>query len=101
MTNTVTEPITGVVADIIAAAQVPGEDWRLPRTPRAHDFPEPVIPARTTSATWARGDVVVLGRMRWIIRSIRGEVVRLVSSNNTAARVVWTTTLTNLPRRTA
>ncbi|MBW9095157.1 hypothetical protein JNB62_15835 [Microbacterium jejuense] len=42
------------------------------------------------------GDVVQVGRVRWIIQNLRGEHVELEASNVTP-RVWWTTTLAALP----
>lgn len=52
--------------------------------------PRPLIGKR------AVGEVVQIGRTRWIIRLLRGEHVELEASN-ISPRVWWTTTLSSLP----
>lgn len=60
------------------------------------------IPMRKPEARWHVGDLVEIGRDRWIIRAIsprRG--VQLEHANATNAAVRWTTTLDRLPRKTS
>lgn len=49
--------------------------------------------------TWGLRDVVTVGRVRWIIRSIAGQDVNLTASN-ASPRVDWHTTLDHLPQKT-
>ncbi|WP_439593916.1 hypothetical protein [Microbacterium sp.] len=48
--------------------------------------------------SWQVGDVVMIGRRRWIIRTLKPEVT-LVASNSGNHRIRWTTTLNNLPKK--
>lgn len=55
-------------------------------------------PPRTVAPTRRHhvGDLLTLGSTRWLIRSIAGDQVVLEAAN-TAAGIIWTTTLDNLP----
>jgi hypothetical protein len=50
---------------------------------------------------WRQGEVFVLGGTRWAIRVLRGRHVECESMNNPNASIWWTTTLSNLPEKTA
>lgn len=54
---------------------------------------------RVKELRWFEGDVVVIGRRRWIIERIRGEEVILLASNTSNFGTRWTTTLTRLPKK--
>jgi hypothetical protein len=63
----------------------------------ALDIPRP----RPVTLHWEKGDVVVVGGLRWIIRLIArttGEVV-LVAANSPSGAITWLTALTTLPKK--
>ncbi len=93
-------PLTGAVRDIVNAATQLGEDWRLPREAREPEV-RSTIPPREKNEPWRRGDVVNLGRIRWIIRGMWGDQVRLVAANVAAGPITWNTTINKLPERNA
>lgn len=49
---------------------------------------------------WRVGDIVTVGRIRWIIQALTnlGDVA-LEASDSSAKRIHWTTTLDRLPER--
>jgi hypothetical protein len=59
-----------------------------------------ITPPRPKSLVWQVGDLVQLGSARWIIRTITGRDVELEASNAPSG-IWWTTTLNNLPEKSA
>ncbi|OIU88629.1 hypothetical protein [Microbacterium sp. AR7-10] len=54
-----------------------------------------LTPRRPTT-TWQVDDMLTVGNVRWVIRELTGERVRL-EALNTPAGIWWDTTLSNLP----
>lgn len=60
----------------------------------------PTDTRRPVTPDWAVGDVVQVGRVRWIIRILNDQHVEL-EATNVPAGIWWTTTLNNLPDKGA
>ncbi len=58
----------------------------------------PFNPPREKTPNWSVGDVVMDGRVRWIIRTIVRRKVELEASNAMCG-IWWHTTLDNLPTK--
>ncbi len=58
-------------------------------------------PPRPKTTTWEVGDVLMVGRVRWAIRTITGTAVELESMSEPNASTWWTTDLANLPEKDA
>lgn len=52
-----------------------------------------------TERKWRPGDVVQVSGTRWIIQTLKGQQVALEASSSTAKRILWSTTLDNLPAK--
>lgn len=93
------EPLTGTVRDIVENARAAGEDWGH-RRPRTHE-PQRATITRQLRPEWHAGDLVLVGRVRWVIQRITYGVAVLKAMNLSNVAVTWTTRVADLPQKGA